>query len=99
MKLYNLNRGECKMEKLYWKSIKIKNNIVFKIKAFFHKKRDQWEMQKDNLSFEYRILWQVTQVFFKNLFLIVLIIVLEQLLVTQELCPICQVSFKTFKVG
>lgn len=87
------------MEKLYWKSIKIKNNIVFKIKAFFHKKRDQWEMQKDNLSFEYRILWQVTQVFFKNLFLIVLIIVLEQLLVTQELCSILPSELQNFQSG
>jgi len=31
------------MEKLYWKGRKIKNAVLFKIKAFFHKRRDELE--------------------------------------------------------
>ena len=38
------------MEKLYWKGRKIKNAVLFKIKAFFHKRRDELESKKDDLK-------------------------------------------------
>lgn len=34
------------MEKLYWKGRKIQNAVLFKIKAFFHKRRDELESKK-----------------------------------------------------
>ena len=29
------------MKKLFWKGRKVKNNLVFRIKAFLHKRRDK----------------------------------------------------------
>ena len=40
------------MERLYWKGRKIQNAVLFKIKAFFHKRRDELESKKDDLLFE-----------------------------------------------
>lgn len=85
------------MEKLYWKIRKIKNYIDFKAKAFLHKRRDKWEIQKDNLSFEKRVLWQVTKAFFKSMFLIVVIIVVEQMIVSQELRGILPGGLRDFQ--
>ena len=35
------------MKKLYWKGRKVKNNLVFHIKAFLHKRRYKLAVKKD----------------------------------------------------
>lgn len=47
------------MERLYWKGRKIKNAVLFKIKAFFHKRRDEQESKKDDLLFEKSVVKEV----------------------------------------
>ena len=47
------------MERLYWKGRKIKNAVLFKIKAFFHKRRDELESKKDDLLFEKSVVKEV----------------------------------------
>ena len=55
------------MEKLYWKGRKIKNAVLFKIKAFFHKRRDELESKKDDLLFEKNVVKEVIKAFIKNI--------------------------------
>ena len=72
------------MEKLYWKGRKIKNAVLFKIKAFFHKRRDELESKKDDLLFEKSVVKEVIKVFIKNICIIALILLLEQILVSEK---------------
>lgn len=72
------------MEKLYWKGRKIKNAVLFKIKAFFHKRRDELESKKDDLLFEKNVVKEVIKAFIKNICIIALILFLEQILVSEK---------------
>lgn len=72
------------MERLYWKGRKIKNAVLFKIKAFFHKRRDELESKKDDLLFEKSVVKEVIKVFIKNICIIALILLLEQILVSEK---------------
>ena len=65
------------MEKLYWKGRKIQNAVLFKIKAFFHKRRD-------DLLFEKNVVKEVIKAFIKNICIIALILFLEQILVSEK---------------
>ena len=71
------------MERLYWKGRKIKNAVLFKIKAFFHKRRDELESKKDDLLFEKNVVKEVIKAFIKNICIIALILFLEQILVSE----------------
>lgn len=72
------------MERLYWKGRKIKNAVLFKIKAFFHKRRDELESKKDDLLFEKSVVKEVIKAFIKNICIIALILFLEQILVSEK---------------
>lgn len=72
------------MEKLYWKGRKIKNAVLFKIKAFFYKRRDELESKKDDLLFEKNVVKEVIKAFIKNICIIALILFLEQILVSEK---------------
>lgn len=72
------------MEKLYWKGRKIKNAVLFKIKAFFHKRRDELESKKDDLLFEKNVVKEVIKAFIKNICIIALILFLEQILISEK---------------
>lgn len=72
------------MERLYWKGRKIKNAVLFKIKAFFHKRRDELESKKDDLLFEKNVVKEVIKAFIKNICIIALILFLEQKLVSEK---------------
>lgn len=72
------------MERLYWKGRKIQNAVLFKIKAFFHKRRDELESKKDDLLFEKNVVKEVIKAFIKNICIIALILFLEQILVSEK---------------
>lgn len=72
------------MERLYWKGRKIKNAVLFKIKAFFHKRRDELESKKDDLLFEKSVVKEFIKAFIKNICIIALILFLEQILVSEK---------------
>lgn len=73
------------MKKLYWKGRKVKNNLVFHIKAFLHKRRDKLAVKKDDLSFERNVANEVVKAFLKNVFIIATILVVEQVIVSEQL--------------
>lgn len=72
------------MERLYWKGRKIKNAVLFKIKAFFHKRRDELESKKEDLLFEKSVVKEFIKAFIKNICIIALILFLEQILVSEK---------------
>lgn len=72
------------MDRLYWKRRKIKNTLIFRIKVFFHKRRDVLETKKDDLLFEKSIVRECIKTFIKNICIIALILFLEQILVSQK---------------
>lgn len=72
------------MERLYWKGRKIKNAVLFKIKAFFHKRRDELESKKEDLLFEKSVVKEFIKTFIKNICIIALILFLEQILVSEK---------------
>ena len=82
------------MEKLYWKGRKIKNNVVFHIKAFLHKRRDKLAVKKDDLSFERNVVKEVAKAFLKNVFIIAVILVVEQVIVSNVKYPEIYSVFK-----
>ena len=83
-----LNEERLRMKKLYWKGRKVKNNLVFHIKAFLHKRRDKLAVKKDDLSFERNVANEVAKAFFKNVFIIAIILVVEQVIVSERLLQI-----------
>lgn len=82
------------MDKLYWKGRKIKNALLFRMKAFFHKRRDELELKKDDLIFEKSVVKEVIKVFIKNICIITLILFLEQILVSEKCYGIMPYDFQ-----
>lgn len=77
------------MEKLYWKGRKIKNNLIFHVKAFLHKRRDKLALRNDDLSFERNVVKEVVKAFLRNVFIIAMILVVEQIVVSERLGRFC----------
>lgn len=77
------------MEKLYWQGRKIKNNLIFHVKAFLHKRRDKLAVRKDDLSFERNVVKEVVKAFLRNVFIIAMILVVEQMIVSEHLSRFC----------
>ena len=73
------------MEKMYWKVRKIKNDLVFKIKAFLHTRRDKLEVKKENISFKQSVMKEVFKAFMKNIFIIAFILIIDRILVSKEI--------------
>ena len=82
------------MNKLYWKGRKIKNALLFRIKAFFHKRKDELESKKDDLLFEKSVMKEVIKAFIKNICIIALIMFLEQILVSEKCDGIVPYGFQ-----
>ena len=82
------------MNKLYWKGRKIKNALLFRIKAFFHKRKDEMESKKDDLLFEKSVMKEVIKAFIKNICIIALIMFLEQILVSEKCDGIVPYGFQ-----
>lgn len=82
------------MERLYWKGRKIQNAVLFKIKAFFHKRRDELESKKDDLLFEKSVVKEVIKAFIKNICIIALILFLEQILVSESAMVYFPMAYK-----
>lgn len=84
-----IQNGEVVLERK-----KIKNAVLFKIKAFFHKRRDELESKKDDLLFEKNVVKEVIKAFIKNICIIALILFLEQILVSEKCDGIFPMAYK-----
>ena len=85
------------MGKFYWKGRKIKNDLLFWIKALIHKVKDRFEARIDDIYFEKSIMKEVFKAFFRNVFIIVMILFLERLLVADELSYILPYELYRFQ--
>ena len=82
------------MNKLYWKGRKIKNALIFRIKVFFHKRRDKLEAKKNDLLFEKSVVKEVIKIFIENICIIALILFFEQILVSEKYVGIFYYGFQ-----
>lgn len=74
------------MKKLYWKIRKRRNDIIFKIKAYFYSRRELYERRKDDVPFEKKVLNNVFKEICKNVLLIIVILIIEDKFIFGELC-------------
>lgn len=85
------------MKKMYWKFRKEILNIIFRIKVFLHKKREVIEKKKDDLSFEKSVIWEVIKTSLRNVFWIVIIILIEREILDLNLFSCLPESVRNFQ--
>lgn len=73
------------MSKVYWKCRKISKWILFKNKTILFKLWTKGNSKKENIQFQYKILWEVIKQIIFNLGVIILILLLERKIIPENI--------------